>query len=339
MKLRDFLYQLPKAELHIHIEGSLEPDLMFELAKRNEIALPYNSIEDVEKAYEFNDLQSFLDIYYQSAAVLIKEQDFYDLAMAYFKRCEIDNVKHTEIFFDPQTHTQRGIDMGTVINGLYRACEDAKQNLGISSQLILCFLRHLSEEDGYQCLDQAMPYLDKITAVGLDSSEAGHPPEKFQQLFADCQAAGLLTVAHAGEEGPADYIWQAINLLNVKRIDHGVRACEDETLMEYLKTHQIPLTVCPLSNIKLKVFDKMQDHNLKDLYQQGLLVTINCDDPAYFGGYVGENYLHCARSLDIDAKDMAQIAKNSFTAAFISNEEKQTFYDEIDRLLASYLDA
>ena len=319
----DWIRALPKAELHLHIEGSLEPELLFAIAKRNGIALQYSDVESLRQAYDFSDLQSFLDIYYAGASVLIYEQDFYDMTLAYFERAHADGVVHTEIFFDPQTHTARGISIGTVIAGIKRAQRQAEQNWGISSGLIMCFLRHLSEADAFATLAQAEPFLNDIIGVGLDSSEQGNPPEKFAKVFDACRALGLRLVAHAGEEGPPEYIWQALNQLKVERIDHGVRAFEDEALMQHLVQTQIPLTVCPLSNTKLKVFAKMADHNLKQMLDRGICVTINSDDPAYFGGYVAENYAACAVALGLSKLDLMRLAQNSIRASFMDSKRKE----------------
>ncbi|MCP4912917.1 MAG: adenosine deaminase [Oligoflexia bacterium] len=331
--MKEFIEKLPKAELHLHIEGSLEPELMFELAKRNNIDFKFKSVEEVKKAYEFSNLQDFLDIYYEGAGVLIKEKDFYDMTMAYFKKCHEDRVVHTEIFFDPQTHTDRGIAFETCFNGFHRACEDAKKNYGITSHLIMCFLRHLSEEEGFKVLEMALPFKDKIKAVGLDSSEVGHPPSKFKNLFDKCREEGFLTVAHAGEEGPPEYIWEALDLLKVSRIDHGVRCLEDEKLVERLVKEKMPLTVCPLSNIKLRVFNTMKDHNFKDLLAKGLNALINSDDPAYFGGYMNQNYIETAQALDMTKEEIAQSAINSFESSFLSREEKDKHIADIKALL------
>ena len=287
-RLPDLLRAMPKTELHMHIEGSLEPELIFQLAQRNQVQLPYSSVEVLRAAYAFTDLQSFLDIYYAGASVLLTEPDFYDMAWAYFLKAQADNVVHAELFFDPQTHTARHVPMDTVINGLHRACVDAQAQLGISASLILCFLRHLSEEDALHTLDEAKPYLDKIIGVGLDSSERGHPPEKFERVFAQARALGLHVVAHAGEEGPPAYIWGALDVLKAERIDHGVQAIHDPTLMKRLAQERIPLTVCPLSNQKLCVFSNLADHNLGAMLDQGLCVMLNSDDPAYFGGYLND---------------------------------------------------
>jgi adenine deaminase len=314
--MQDFIAGLPKAELHLHIEGTLEPELMFAMARRNGIALPHASVDALRLAYDFRDLQSFLDLYYQGAGVLQTRQDFYDMTAAYFRKAASQNVQHAEIFFDPQTHTHRGIAFETVITGIHDAQVDAQRDLGVTSKLILSFLRHLSEDDAIETLDQAMPYRDWFFAVGLDSSEQGHPPSKFERVFARAREAGLVAVAHAGEEGPPEYIWEALDLLHVKRIDHGVRCLEDPRLVERLVAEQIPLTVCPLSNIRLRVFDTMADHPLRTMLARGLKVTINSDDPAYFGGYVNENYLAAAQSLGLSQEELEQLAKNSFEASF-----------------------
>ena len=321
--MRDFIQALPKVELHLHIEGTLEPGLLFELAQRNNVSIPFKSETEVRDAYEFSDLQSFLDIYYQGANVLIHEQDFFDLTWAYLLRCQQDNVVHTEIFFDPQTHTDRGIDFDTVIGGIHRALVRAEVELNISSRLILCFLRHLDEAAAFATLEQALPHRDKIVAVGLDSSEKGNPPGKFQRVFERALKEGFLTVAHAGEEGPASYISDSLSLLKVSRIDHGVRCIEDPVLVERLIADRIPLTVCPLSNIKLRVFDSMAQHNIVDLLRRGLCVTINSDDPAYFGGYMTQNFLAVAEAHSMTTQEIAQFSFNSIAASFISKPEKQ----------------
>ena len=328
-----FLTQLPKAELHIHIEGSLEPELMFKIAQRNGISLPYSSIDEIKAAYQFENLQSFLDIYYASANVLRTAEDFYDLTWCYLEKIATQNVRHTEIFFDPQTHTDRGIEFATVIKGIDQALQDGKSQLGISGHLILCFLRHLSAESAMKTLEQAIAYKDKIIAVGLDSSELGHPPSKFQAVFDRARDEGFLAVAHAGEEGPANYIWEAINLLKVSRIDHGVRCIEDETLVEFLAKNRIPLTVCPLSNLKLCVFKTMQEHTLKQLLNRGLCITINSDDPAYFGGYLTENFQASQEGLGLTKLELYQLAKNSFEASFLSPTEKEKFYQELEAFM------
>ncbi|WP_151709511.1 adenosine deaminase [Acinetobacter brisouii] len=332
MSQLDLIRALPKAELHVHIEGTFEPELMFAIAKRNQVAIPYQTIEEVKQAYNFHNLQSFLDIYYAGANVLIHEQDFYDLAWAYFEKCQQDNVVHTEMFFDPQTHTVRGIAFETVLNGLVRACDDAKTKLGISSELIMCFLRHLSEEDAIETLQQALPFKDKIIGVGLDSSEVGHPPEKFERVFAQAREAGFLIVAHAGEEGPAEYVWQALDLLKVNRIDHGVRSEEDPVLMQRLAKERMPLTVCPLSNLKLCVVDDMRDHNIKRLLEQGLCVTVNSDDPAYFGGYMNDNFVAIADALNLTEDELKKLAIHSFEASFLNDAEKEKWINQIHAL-------
>lgn len=332
MNQLELIRALPKAELHVHIEGTFEPGLMFEIAQRNQIAIPYQSVEEVKQAYNFHNLQSFLDIYYAGANVLIHEQDFYDLAWAYFEKCAADHVVHTEMFFDPQTHTDRGIAFATVINGLQRACDDAQRKLGISSRLIMCFLRHLSEEAAFETLEQALPFKAQIIAVGLDSSELGHPPSKFERVFAKARELGFLTVAHAGEEGPAEYVWEALDLLKVNRIDHGVRSEEDPRLMQRLIAEKMPLTVCPLSNLKLCVVNDMAEHNIRRLLQQGVQVTVNSDDPSYFGGYMNDNFIAVAEALDLSNEELKQLAVNSFEASFISDAEKQQWKAQIEKL-------
>lgn len=328
----ELIQALPKAELHVHIEGTFEPELMFAIAQRNQIQIPYKSVEEVKQAYNFHNLQSFLDIYYAGANVLVHEQDFYDLAWAYFEKCAEDRVVHTEMFFDPQTHTDRGIAFATVINGLKRACADAKAKFGISSQLIMCFLRHLSEEAAFETLEQALPFKQDIIAVGLDSSEVGHPPAKFERVFAKAREEGFLIVAHAGEEGPPEYVWEALDLLKVNRIDHGVRSEEDEQLMARLINEKMPLTVCPLSNLKLCVVKDMEDHNIRRLLQKGVHVTVNSDDPSYFGGYMNDNFFAIQQALDLTNDELKQLAINSFEASFISDEEKQKWISEIQKI-------
>ncbi|MHA5056202.1 adenosine deaminase [Acinetobacter schindleri] len=333
MNRLELIQAMPKAELHVHIEGTFEPELMFAIAQRNEIAIPYQSVEEVRQAYNFHNLQSFLDIYYAGANVLIYEQDFYDLAWAYFEKCAEDNVVHTEMFFDPQTHTDRGIAFETVLNGLQRACDDAAEKLGITSHLIMCFLRHLSEEAAFETLEQALPYKDQIIGVGLDSSEVGHPPSKFERVFAKAREAGFLIVAHAGEEGPAEYVWEALDLLKVNRIDHGVRSEEDSALIQRLIAEKMPLTVCPLSNLKLCVVDDMQQHNIRRLLQQGVHVTVNSDDPSYFGGYMNDNFIAIAEALDLSNDELKQLAINSFEASFISEADKANWISKIKALV------
>ncbi|MEO8383313.1 MAG: adenosine deaminase [Acidobacteriota bacterium] len=312
--MRDFIAALPKAELHLHIEGTLEPELLFTLAQRNGIALPFPSVDALRRAYEFTDLQSFLDIYYQGAGVLRTRQDFRDMTAAYFRKAASHNVQHAEIFFDPQTHTHRGIAMETVVGGIHDARVEAEREWGLTSKLILCFLRHLDESDALRTLEAALPLREHFSAVGLDSSEQGHPPSKFERVFAKAREAGLAAVAHAGEEGPPEYIWEALDILHAVRIDHGVRCLEDEALVDRLVREQIPLTVCPLSNVKLRVVDTMRDHPLKRMLDRGLVVTINSDDPAYFGGYLNDNYLAAAEGLSLSREDLTRIARSSFQA-------------------------
>jgi adenine deaminase len=333
--MNNLIRNIPKAELHIHIEGSLEPELMFKIAHRHNLTLPFESVEAVREAYNFNNLQSFLDIYYAGAGVLLDEHDFYDLTWAYLQKATTQNVRHTEIFFDPQTHTQRGVAFETVYNGIQQALQDGQQKLGISSKLILCFLRHLSAEDAMKTLHQALPYQDRIIAVGLDSSELRHPPSKFQDVFDKARAEGFLTVAHAGEEGSAEYIWEAINLLKVSRIDHGVRCVESKELVDYLVATQLPLTVCPLSNVKLRVFNSMAEHNLKQLLDLGLCVTVNSDDPAYFGGYIAENFQESQSALNLSRDEIYQLANNSFKASFLKPEDKKNLVDELDNFMTN----
>lgn len=326
---------LPKAELHLHIEGTLEPEMTFMLAARNQKKLAYPSVEALRKAYQFENLQSFLDLYYQGASVLVCEQDFYDLTWAYLERMAAENVRHVEIFFDPQTHTDREIPFAAVIGGITAALAKAEREKAITSRLILCFLRHLSAEAAMACLIDALKYRDVIAAVGLDSSELGHPPSKFKPVFDRARAEGFATVAHAGEEGPPAYIHEALTELHVRRIDHGVRAEEDPALIEDLRRRRIPLTVCPLSNVKLRVFNRLQDHNLKRLLDAGLCVTINSDDPAYFGGYLSENFRQSARALSLSPQDIARLAKNSFEASFLPPETIASHSQAIDSLLAA----
>ena len=333
MWMEAFIRGLPKAELHVHIEGTLEPEMMFDLGGHNGVSLLFDTVEEVRAAYEFSDLQSFLDVYYQGANVLRTEQDFFDLTYAYLERAARDNVRHAEIFFDPQTHTERGISFETVVTGINRAFEAARADLAISCGLIMCFLRHLSVESALQTLEEALPFRDLLLAVGLDSSERGNPPQKFEAVFARAREEGLLIVAHAGEEGPPDYIWQALDILHARRIDHGVRAEEDPDLVMRLVEERIPLTMCPLSNVKLRVFPSLADHNLRRLMKQGLVVTVNSDDPSYFGGYVGDNYLAVAEALELTRDELAELARNSFEAAFLRVEERQGFLAELDQYL------
>lgn len=324
-----FVAGLPKVELHLHIEGTLEPELLFTLAKRNGVSLPYPDVESLRAAYEFNNLQSFLDLYYQGAAVLQTQQDFFDLTWAYLQHCHAENVVHTEIFFDPQTHTARGIAFATVINGIQAALEQGSRQLGISSRLIMSFLRHLSEEDAFATLEQALPYKRWIHGIGLDSSELGNPPEKFARVFARARNEGWRLVAHAGEEGPASYVWDALDLLRVDRIDHGVRASEDRLLMARLAAERTPLTVCPLSNVQLRVFEQMADHNILDLLDQGLCVTVNSDDPAYFGGYVGANYQALVDELQASKEQLRQLALNAVEACWLDEQRKKLLAQRI----------
>lgn len=331
-QLRAIVRQMPKAELHIHIEGSLEPELIFALARRNGIALAYESVEQLRRAYAFDDLQSFLDIYYAGASVLREEADFYDMTRAYLARAEADQVRHAEIFFDPQTHTARGVPIAHVIGGIHRACQDS----ALSASLILCFLRHLPEQDAFDTLEQALPHRDKFIGVGLDSSELGHPPEKFARVFARCRELGLHLVAHAGEEGPPAYIDSALDVLHVERIDHGVRCLEDAALTARLVRQQTPLTVCPLSNVKLRVFDTMAEHNLVRLLDAGLLVTVNSDDPAYFGGYLNDNLVAAFDALPLGLSHAQRLARNGFLAAFLPEAERQRFLAEVDAFFAAH---
>ena len=332
----DFIQGLPKAELHLHIEGSLEPELMFALAQRNNVRLPYASLDEVRAAYDFSDLQSFLDLYYAGAAVLQTEQDFHDLTMAYVRRALADNVRHAELFFDPQTHTERGVPMATVFAGIAGALRQAHTEHGFSSRMILCFLRHLSESDALATLDEALPlraeYADLWIGVGLDSGEVGNPPEKFANVFARARELGFRVVAHAGEEGPPAYVHGALDVLKVERIDHGVRSEEDPALMQRLAQNQMPLTVCPLSNLKLCVVKDLRDHNLARLLRAGLCVTINSDDPAYFGGYMNANFLATAEALALTRNELIELARNSFTAAFVTEQERQPWLDELNTL-------
>ena len=314
--MKDLIHQLPKAELHLHIEGTLEPEMMWQLAERNKIQLPYADVESIRQAYQFKDLQSFLDLYYQGAQVLQTYQDFYDLTWAYLTHMDQENVRHVEIFFDPQTHTDRNIPFEVCFEGIRDALRDGNKQYQISFHIILCFLRHLSQNQAFTTLEQAQPYLDDIIAVGLDSTELGHPPQKFKQVFEKALSLGLKTVAHAGEEGSPDYIWQAIKDLKVSRIDHGVRAIEDPKLMDYLADSQIPLTICPLSNLALRVYSSMTEHPIKKMLEQGLCVTINSDDPSYFGGYLTENYIQTAKALKLSADQLKKIANNSIKASF-----------------------
>jgi adenosine deaminase len=335
-RLPELLRRMPKAELHIHIEGSLEPELIFAIAQRNAVAIPYASVEELRRAYAFTNLQSFLDIYYAGASVLITERDFFDMAWAYLRKAKADNVVHTEMFFDPQTHTARGVAMETVLTGLHKACIQAKTELGVSASLILCFLRHLSERDAFETLEQALPLRDRFIGVGLDSSELGHPPEKFAKVFARCRELGLHLVAHAGEEGPPAFVWTALDLLKVERIDHGVQSSKDALLMQRLAKDRIPLTVCPLSNLKLCVFPQLDQHNIRELLEGGLVATVNSDDPAYFGGYINDNFTQTFAATGLTAQQAWQLATNSFEASFIPAGEKRRYRDQVDAVFAEF---
>ena len=329
MSLLEFIKKSPKAELHLHIEGTLEPEQMFALAKRNNINIPFKSIDEVKKAYNFSNLESFLKTYYEGAKVLIKEQDFFDLTWAYVLKCKEDNIVHTEIFFDPQTHTNRGISFDIVINGIYKALQKAEKEFDLSFKIIMCFLRHLDEEEGFKILDQALIHKDKIYGIGLDSSETGNPPNKFEKLFKKAIEYGFITVAHAGEEGPPEYIWEALNLLNVKRIDHGVQCLKDKKLVEKLSKNQIPLTVCPLSNIKLRVFNELKEHNLKKMLDKKLMVMVNSDDPAYFGGYLNKNLIETQLALNLSKDEVRTLLVNSFKSSFLNEEKKKKWISKI----------
>lgn len=338
--LHDYIRGLPKAELHLHIEGTLEPEMMFAMAQRNGVSLPYDSVEAVRAAYHFSDLQSFLDLYYAGAAVLQTEQDFYDLTMAYIQRARADNVIHAELFFDPQTHTERGVDMRTVFAGIARALREAKAEFGFSGSMILCFLRHLSQDQAIETLQHALPlraeYADLWQAVGLDSAEVDNPPEKFAQVFAQARALGFRVVAHAGEEGPPAYIYSALEVLQVERIDHGVRSEEDAALMQTIIKQQTPLTVCPLSNLKLCVVEDLKQHNLARMLRAGVCVTVNSDDPAYFGGYMNSNFIAVADALALSRAELDQLAHNSFVAAFALTEHKQAWLKRLSDYQASH---
>jgi len=331
--MKEFIQLLPKAELHLHIEGSLEPEMMFSFAKKNNIQIPYKNIEDVKKAYNFSNLQTFLDIYYAGANVLITKEDFYDLTWAYILKCVENNIIHTEIFFDPQTHTQRGISFKTVITGIKKALDDAKEKYGITSAIIMCFLRHLSQEEAFKTLEEALEFKDYIIGIGLDSSEIGNPPSKFEDVFKKAKEEGFKLVAHAGEEADVSYIFEALDLLDIQRIDHGVQSINSPKLMKRLKEEQIPLTVCPNSNIELKVFKTYKEHNIKKLLDYGLNVTINSDDPAYFKGYLNQNFINLYENLDLSQEDIIKLVKNSFNSSFISDELKEDYLKEIDDLI------
>ena len=329
----ELIKKIPKAELHLHIEGSLEPELMFELAKRNNIKIPYDSIEEIKAAYDFTNLQSFLDIYYTGANVLIHKKDFYDLTWAYVLKCVQNNIIHTEIFFDPQTHTLRGVSFDTIILGISEALEDAKEKFGISSNIIMCFLRHLSQEEALKTFEESLPFKDKIIGIGLDSSELGHPPSKFKEVFKKAKEAGFKLVAHAGEEADYSYIYEALDLLDIQRIDHGVQAVHSNELMERLKKEQIPLTVCPNSNIELKVFENYKQHNVKQLLDYGLNVTINSDDPAYFKGYLNDNFINLYENIDLTKEDIIKLVRNSFNSSFITDELKNEYLTKLDNFV------
>jgi len=335
-RLPELLRLMPKAELHMHVEGSLEPELMFALARRNGVAMAYRDVEALRGAYVFDDLQSFLDIYHAGTLVLRTEQDFYDMAHAYLARAAADNVVHAEFFFDTQTHTGHGLSADLVINGLHRACVDASAEFGISAALILCFLRHLSEHEAFECLEQVLPLRDKLLGVGLASSEVGHPPEKFARVFARSRELGFRLVAHAGEEGPPAYIWSALDVLKVERIDHGVQAMKDPALMARLAKDRIALTVCPLSNLKLRVFPTLAEHNLGKLLDVGIVATINSDDPAYFGGYINQNFTQTFAALDLSAQHAYQLAYNSFAASFIEEKLKRRYIDRLNATFESF---
>jgi adenosine deaminase len=335
-RMPELLRRMPKAELHMHIEGSLEPELMFELGRRNAVTLAYPDVQTLREAYVFDNLQEFLDIYHAGTMVLKTEQDFFDMTCAYLARAQADNVVHTEIFFDTQTHTGHGLSAETVINGLYRACEEAPQRYGLTASLILCFLRHLSEEEAFECLEQALPLRDKIVGIGLASSEVGNPPEKFARVFARARELGFRLVAHAGEEGPTSYIWSALDVLKVERIDHGVQAFGDAALMQRLAHDRIPLTVCPLSNLKLRVFPTLAQHNLQHLLDAGIVATVNSDDPAYFGGYLNENFTQTFAALGMTSQHAYQLASNSFEASFIGESERKRHMDRLDEVFASF---
>jgi len=328
--MEEFIRGLPKAELHLHIEGTFEPKLMFDIAKRNQISIPFSSVEEIEAAYEFDCLQDFLDIYYQGAQVLIREQDFYDLTYSYLKKCAEQNVRHTEIMFDPQTHTERGIAFETVINGIHKACRDAEKKLGISSLLIMSYLRHLSEEAAFTTLKESIPFKEHITAIGLDSSEKGNPPSKFKKVFEASVGEGYIALAHAGEEGNADYVWEAIDILNIKRIDHGNNALQDPELVAEIINRDMALTVCPLSNKALQVVPDLKEHPLKRMMELGLKVTVNSDDPAYFGGQVNQNYTEIRKALNLSKKDIYELAKNFFTYSLLNENKKKVYLDELE---------
>ncbi len=335
ISLTDLITNIPKAELHLHIEGTFEPELLFAIAHRNNISIPFESVDALRAAYSFNNLQEFLNLYYQGADVLLHEQDFYDLTWAYFLKAKENKIIHSEIFFDPQTHTKRGVSFDAVINGIRKALVDAQDKLGISSRLIMCFLRDMSEESAFETLNQALPYRDWIIGIGLDSAEVGNPPSKFERVFAEARELGLLTVAHAGEEGPAEYVREALNLLNITRIDHGNRCLDDDELLKEIVAKQIPLTVCPLSNLKLRVVMDMKDHPLKTMLKKGLMATVNSDDPAYFGGYINDNFITTAEAVGLEREHIITLVKNSFAASFISEEEKSKYLSLVDEFVAN----
>lgn len=328
--MEEFIKGLPKAELHLHIEGTFEPQLMFDIAKRNNISIPFASVSEIEAAYAFDCLQDFLDIYYQGAQVLIHEQDFYDLTYSYLKKCAEQNVRHTEIMFDPQTHTERGIAFETVINGIFKACSDAKDKLGVSSLLIMSYLRHLSEDEAFKTLEQSLPFKDRIKAIGLDSSEKGNPPSKFKEVFKASVREGYIALAHAGEEGDAAYVWEALDLLKIKRIDHGNNALQDTKLVAEIIKRDMALTVCPLSNKALQVVPDLEKHPLKQMMEMGLKVTVNSDDPAYFGGQVNQNFIEIQQALNLSKKDIYELAKNSFTYSLLSKSQKKVYLEELE---------
>ena len=328
-KIIEFIKKIPKTELHLHIEGTLEPEHLFKLAKRNDIQIPFASVNEIKSAYNFNNLESFLNIFYQGSRVLIKEQDFFDLTWAYALKCKEDNVVHTEIFFDPQTHVNRGINFDVVINGIYKALLKANKEFSLTFKIIMCFLRNLDETSAFKILDQALAHKDKIVGVGLDSSEVGHPPRKFRRVFKKAIEKDFLTVAHAGEEGPPEYIWEALNLLKVKRIDHGVQCFRDKKLVQKLRDDQIPLTICPLSNIKLRVFNKLKEHNLKKMLDKKLMVMVNSDDPAYFGGYINKNLIECQVALNLSMKEIKTLIINSFKSSFLEDGKKKEWIDQL----------
>jgi len=331
-ELHQFIRSLPKAELHLHIEGTIEPELLFELAERNGIQLKYDTLDSLKEAYRFEHLQDFLDIYYQATFVLVTEQDFYDLTWNYLLKARENNIVHAEVMFDPQAHTSRGVPFSAVIGGIYRALVDGYEQLGITFRLIMSFLRHLSQEEGFRTLEEAVPFQGWITAVGLDSSEKNFPPDLFADLFERAQEMGFLTVVHAGEEGPPEYIWGALDLLRASRIDHGNSAIEDPDLVDVLSLYEIPLTSCPLSNLKLKVIQNMEEHPLKEMMERGIKVTVNSDDPAYFGGYLNENYFAVADALSLTREDVVQLVKNSFEASFITDGEKRDFLKRVETI-------